>query len=50
MQMFADLGISTAPRAQQLLLQEPVERDAPAAPDAARERQPQGLRSLAKGA
>jgi small-conductance mechanosensitive channel len=50
MQMFADLGISTAPRAQQLLLQEPVEPDAPAAPDAAPGRQPQALRSLPKGA
>jgi small-conductance mechanosensitive channel len=50
MQMFADLGISTAPRAQQLLLQEPIEPDAPAAPDAAPGRQPQALRSLPKGA
>jgi small-conductance mechanosensitive channel len=50
MQMFADLGISTAPRAQQLLLQERVEPDAPAAPDAAPGRQPQALRSLPKGA
>ncbi len=47
MQMFADLGISTAPRAQQLLLQEAVEPGAPALPHA---RHPAGLRSLPKGA
>jgi small-conductance mechanosensitive channel len=50
MQMFADLGISTAPRAQQMLLQEPVEPGAPRLPDDARMRQPAGLRSMPKGA
>ena len=49
MQMFADLGISTAPRAQQLLLQEAVEPDAPDLPQGARQRSPASLRSLHKG-
>lgn len=50
MQMFADLGISTAPRAQQLLLlQDAVEHGAPeVAHD--RARHPASLRSLPKGA
>ncbi|MDB5793138.1 MAG: mechanosensitive ion channel protein MscS [Massilia sp.] len=47
MQMFADLGISTAPRAQQLLLQEAVE---PGAPGVLHGRHPAALRSLPKGA
>ena len=49
MQMFNDLGISTAPRAQQLLLQEAVEPDAPDLPEGPRARQPASLRSLPKG-
>ena len=49
MQMFADLGISTAPRARQLLLQQPAEGSAPPAPDDARLRHPASLRSLPKG-
>ncbi len=48
MQMFADLGISTAPRAQQLLLQDAVEPPAPDVPQD-RARHPATLRSLAKG-
>jgi small-conductance mechanosensitive channel len=50
MQMFVDLGISTAPRAQQLLLQEAAEAQAPAVPGAAPARHPAALRSLPKGA
>ena len=49
MQMFADLGISTAPRAQQLLLQDAVEPGAPEVPHD-RARHPATLRSLPKGA
>jgi small-conductance mechanosensitive channel len=49
MQMFADLGISTAPRAQQLLLQDAVERSAPGVPHDP-VRHPAALRSLPKGA
>jgi small-conductance mechanosensitive channel len=49
MQMFADLGISTAPRAQQLLLQDAVERGAPGVPHDP-VRHPATLRSLPKGA
>jgi small-conductance mechanosensitive channel len=49
MQMFADLGISTAPRAQQLLLQEAVEPDAPGLPHGPAVRHPAALRSLPKG-
>ncbi|MDB5792706.1 MAG: mechanosensitive ion channel protein MscS [Massilia sp.] len=47
MQMFLDLGISTAPRAQQLLLQ--PQADTPPLPDDARTRHPASLRSLPKG-
>ena len=47
MQMFADLGISTAPRAQQLLVQQAA--DAPPVPEDARLRHPASLRSLPKG-
>ena len=50
MQMFADLKISTAPRAQQLLLQESVEESAPELPPEARVRPPATLRSLPQGA
>jgi small-conductance mechanosensitive channel len=50
MQMFADLGISTAPRAQQLLLQDAIEPGAPEVPEGARPRLPASLRSLPKGA
>jgi len=50
MQMFADLKISTAPRAQQLLLQEPLEHAAPELPAESRVRPPASLRSLPKGA
>ena len=53
MQMFVDLGISTAPRAQQLLLQgadEPGTADAPDLPEGPRPRLPASLRSLPKGA
>jgi len=50
MQMFADLKISTAPRAQQLLLQEPREDAAPELPAEGRVRAPASLRSLPKGA
>jgi small-conductance mechanosensitive channel len=48
MQMFADLGISTAPRAQQLLLQEAAEPGTPDAPGLPHERArlPATLRSL----
>jgi small-conductance mechanosensitive channel len=49
MQMFADLGISTAPRAQQLLLHQPVEGGAPQVPEDGRLRHPAALRSLPKG-
>ncbi|MFC5478501.1 mechanosensitive ion channel family protein [Massilia suwonensis] len=49
MQMFADLGISTAPRAQQLLLQVAVETEAPEVPQGPRPRYPNTLRSLPKG-
>ena len=52
MQMFADLGISTAPRAQQLLLQpagDGPDAKAPPLPDDARARHPAALRSLPKG-
>ena len=49
MQMFADLGISTAPRAQQLLLQDAVEPGVPGVPHD-RVRHPATLRSLPKGA
>jgi small-conductance mechanosensitive channel len=49
MQMFADLGISTAPRAQQLLLQDAVEPEAPDLPGGQRPRAPGTLRSLPKG-
>lgn len=49
MQMFADLGISTAPRAQQLLLQEAVEPDPPDLPQGPAVRHPAALRSLPKG-
>jgi small-conductance mechanosensitive channel len=49
MQMFADLGISTAPRAQQLLLQDAIEPDAPQVPEGLRPRLPASLRSLTKG-
>ena len=48
MQMFADLGISTAPRAQQLLLQERVEPGTPELPQD-RARNLAALRSLPKG-
>ncbi|QNA89112.1 mechanosensitive ion channel family protein [Massilia sp. Dwa41.01b] len=50
MQMFADLGISTAPRAQQLLLQEAAEPGAAELPNDPRARHPAALRSLPKGA
>lgn len=50
MQMFADFGISTAPRAQQLLLQEAAENAAPELPIEGRVRSPASLRSLPKGA
>ena len=52
MQMFADLGISTAPRAQQLLLQPhgPDHPEAPPLPEDNRARHPASLRSLPKGA
>jgi small-conductance mechanosensitive channel len=49
MQMFADLGISTAPRAQQLLLQDAVEAEAPDLPGGQRPRSPGSLRSLPQG-
>jgi len=49
MQMFADLKISTAPRAQQLLLQEPLDGAAPELPAEGRVRPPATLRSLPKG-
>jgi small-conductance mechanosensitive channel len=49
MQMFADLGISTAPRAQQLLLQQPFKGGAPQVPEDGRLRHPASLRSLPKG-
>lgn len=49
MQMFADLGISTAPRAQQLLLQDAADHGAPGMPHD-RVRHPSSLRSLPKGA
>jgi small-conductance mechanosensitive channel len=49
MQMFADLGISTAPRAQQLLLQDAVEAGASDVPEGQRPRFPGTLRSLPKG-
>ena len=49
MQMFADLGISTAPRAQQLLLQ-PLDASTPPLPDDARAHHTASLRSLPKGA
>ena len=48
MQMFADLKISTAPRAQQLLLQESAEHAAPEPPLEGRVRPPASLRSLPK--
>ena len=44
MQMFIDLGISSAPRAQQLLLQQPQPQ-----PDDARARHNVSLHSLPKG-
>jgi small-conductance mechanosensitive channel len=47
MQMFADLGISTAPRAQQLLLRDAVEPPATDLPEGPRF--PATLRSLPKG-
>jgi small-conductance mechanosensitive channel len=49
MQMFADLDISTAPRAQQLLLQDAVEPGAADLPEGQRQRFPGTLRSLPKG-
>lgn len=49
MRMFAELGISTAPRAQQLLLQEAVEPGAPDLPQDRGARQRAALRSLPKG-
>ena len=50
MQMFAALKISTAPRAQQLLLQEPLPDAAPELPAEGRVRPPATLRSLPQGA
>jgi len=49
MQMFADLGISTAPRAQQLLLQDAAEPGTAELPLDPRTRHPAALRSLPKG-
>lgn len=49
MQMFADVKISTAPRAQQQLLQEPHDSAAAELPAEARVRTPASLRSLNKG-
>jgi len=48
MQMFADLKISTAPRAQQLQLQEALVDAAPELPAEGRVRPPASLRSLPK--
>ncbi len=50
MQMFAELNISTAPRAQQLLLQEAPVDAAPELPAEGRVRPPATLRSLPHGA
>jgi len=50
MRMLHELGISSAPRAQQLLLQEPAENAAPELPIEGRVRSPAALRSLPKGA
>lgn len=50
MGMFAELKISTAPRAQQLLLQEPLVDAAPELPAEGRVRPPATLRSLPQGA
>ncbi|WP_313705592.1 mechanosensitive ion channel family protein [Massilia sp.] len=49
MRMLHELGISSAPRAQQLLLQEPAENAAPELPIEGRVRSPAALRSLPKG-
>ena len=50
MRMLQELGISSAPRAQQLLLQEPAENASPELPIEGRVRSPAALRSLPKGA